>query len=390
MAHSALIDSRRDSVCKTLSRIGAASGVPLILGAPSKRADAVEETAEVTRFLPISDEMFSQKLLNLPPKAFKFPPFMEGEWECVLRFEGVELPAGTSLQQVGRKTRIPGFRRYSVAWLADVGFPNVRSVLRFVKEKGKGPVGRFGLKEGQGGILEDRACNLRELMRGFTDGKADVYEVLYESSEDPNRCRLAYRDNKGEGKIQLFTNRREILWKKKKQKKKSANTADASPDPNLFISGQGQSQSKSDSLFVSDNEYEGFETVEAFRQVSFRRGLRSPEEEIPSQSFGDYIIRWDLSQAPSRSTLGGQPQNLISRSSNFGREESGTVSQEAGGGAMQKTVGSLERLEGCLQCASFILPTDVPPQEVMQTNLVSLKPSIVFNYKVEMTRLQSH
>jgi hypothetical protein len=175
-------------------------------------------------------------MFNIPPTEILYPTSLEGKWTADFRLLGATFTDKIPLQQLGADVNVAGFRKYSVAFLPDLG-SDFSTTISFQKDS-------------RGKILEDRAGNLRRLIEASMKRSSCIVDAVeYEPSSNSNRCTIKYHDAKGEGRLEVFTNSR-------------------------------QQQTASDS----------FNTFETVRQSSirFNKGQRA------SQIYVDYGMEWNF------------------------------------------------------------------------------------------------
>ena len=104
-------------------------------------------------------------------------------------------------------------------------------------------------------VFEDKKFVLTKFIQGFMQPVNGIVDEVTYATNDANRCTIMYHDDKGSGRLKLFTN------------------------------------SRSSRQIVSANSNQvGFECSEQLRQVSVRNSIDSTRR--PSQILGDYMIRW--------------------------------------------------------------------------------------------------
>lgn len=197
----------------------------------------------------IDNPLFEKSLFNFPPDQFSYPAYLAGIWNADFKYQSASFTDQISLKELSRDINVAGFRKYSVAYVPDIG-ADFTAELRF-KNSNQGEM-----------AVEDRQFNLRNILQSaMTDRKVIVEstnsgEKGQDGLNNPNRCTLKYRDIKGSGRLELFSNSRTTQ-------------------------------------FVPSQEY--FRTFENFRQVS----IRSNEGEQPSQAVVDYGLEWIYHVSPT-------------------------------------------------------------------------------------------
>lgn len=128
----------------------------------------------------LEDRAYEKPFFNVPPGRTAFPPQLRGSWRTELRFAGAEFTKQIPTQQLAQDPNIPGFRKYSVAFVPDFG-TDCTAILRFA---GEGSGGSSGV------VYEDRAANVKALMEAFMrNERAAVDSIEYDKG---NRCSLVY------------------------------------------------------------------------------------------------------------------------------------------------------------------------------------------------------
>jgi len=133
------------------------------------------------------------------PGPTRYPPWLEGTWRCTATFAGFEFPSKTmSKNALIKEPTIPGFQKLSLAYVPDVGTPEIVYDVRFAKF------------EGIEGVLEDRAFNLKSIVNAYL-GKDAVSSVEYEPTRDANRTTVNIKPGASPNaeRIELFANARE-------------------------------------------------------------------------------------------------------------------------------------------------------------------------------------
>lgn len=156
--------------------------------------------AEKDTYSILEDPFFEKSIFNLPPGLTPYPSWLAGTWSVNYKFVGAQFTEQFPYRTLASNVNVPGFRKYSVAYLPDIG-KETTAKLRFVNG-------------GDGIISEDRVFNLKSIFQSFmNDVHAVVDTTSYDSETNANRCSLAYHDDKGSGKIELFSNSR--TWRSK-------------------------------------------------------------------------------------------------------------------------------------------------------------------------------
>jgi hypothetical protein len=185
------------------------------------------------------DSAYDKSIFNTPPGVTEYPAALAGTWRTAFTFRGAQFTPQIPLKTLSKDPNVPGFRKYSVSYVADIGADCVAD-LRFAPKDGK--------------VVESRESTLASLITAFAVGdSAQVQSVVVE--ERGNRCTVLYSDAKGSGKIEMFTNSR--TWR---------------------IGADGS-----------------FECMEQLRQYNVRQ---SSSSRGTSQVLGDYGLRWVFVPVP--------------------------------------------------------------------------------------------
>jgi hypothetical protein len=144
----------------------------------------------------LEDPAYDKSIFNIPPSATEYPPSFAGTWKTAFTFRGAQFTPTIPLKTLSKDPNVPGFRKYSVSYVADVGSDAVAD-LKFDRVNGK--------------VVENREFSLAALMAAFTSTTDTAQVESVKVDEGGNRCTVLYSDVKGSGKIEMFTNSR--VWK---------------------------------------------------------------------------------------------------------------------------------------------------------------------------------
>lgn len=164
------------------------------------QSDTVVQAADrkLSQVLAARDASLLQKpVLNIPPRAFSFPPWLSGDWDVTSAFSGYEFTASKiSKQRLTTNIDIPGFQKLSIAEVADVGKEKVVYKRKYREERG-------------GVIREDRAFNYMASIGAHLGDPGIVTRVNYDVDKNPNRATIELKRGSRNGeRLELFTNSR--------------------------------------------------------------------------------------------------------------------------------------------------------------------------------------
>jgi len=141
-------------------------------------------------------------LVNVPSDDFWYPPYMIGTWDTSFKFLGANFSSKLPLDKLSEGDHVPGFGKYSVIFLPDMGkdVSNVR--MRYVQVDSH--------------VREDHPHNLRSLVAAFCPGTT-VDSAPYSFQKAPNwltapanRWHIDFHDGDGPGQVDIFTRKRDI------------------------------------------------------------------------------------------------------------------------------------------------------------------------------------
>jgi len=150
--------------------------------------------------LPLRERLDKKNLpkgvFNLVPGTQIYPEWMEGTWRVKSVFSGYEFPSRIPKNQLARDPTVPGFQKFSVAAVPDIGYDYDYSL-------------RFG-PDASGKITADLKYNFESIIDSYTKQPA-VSSISYDPSRNPNRLTIALEPGVSSNcqRIELFTNSRE-------------------------------------------------------------------------------------------------------------------------------------------------------------------------------------
>lgn len=183
-----------DIISRNVQQIINQLSVSSLLVMNSKIANAVSSPMPAASIL--EDVKYKRSLFNLPPSEMTYPDYFQGDWNVNYVFDGAGFTSKIPFDQIARDPNIAGFRKYSVAYMTDIG-KDVQTTMRFKK------------RSTDGLIVDDLEYNLKSMIETQqSDNNCKVFDLLYEPSKNPNRLGFKYSDNKGNGIIEIFVNDR--------------------------------------------------------------------------------------------------------------------------------------------------------------------------------------
>ena len=183
-----------DIISKNVQKIMNQLSVSSLLVMNTKMANAVSSPMPSASIL--EDVKYKRSLFNLPPSEITYPDYFQGDWNVNYIFDGAGFTNKIPFDQIARDPNIAGFRKYSVAYMTDIG-KDVQTTMRFKK------------RSTDGLIVDDLEYNLKSMIETQqSDNNCKVFHLLYEPSKNPNRLGFKYSDNKGNGIIEIFVNDR--------------------------------------------------------------------------------------------------------------------------------------------------------------------------------------
>ena len=201
----------------------------------------------------LDSDTYNKPLFNLPPTEFHYPNYFEGIWKTNLSFLNAKFTSTIPFSQLAKDVNIAGFRRYGVVFVPDIG-SNIDSINNVFLQYKPDKTNKY--------IVEDRISNIASLFKGFTQSfNADIDTIIYDTDTNPNRMSVTFHDPNTTGRIELFTNSR-----------------------NIQVSTDSNSNSNKSTV----------RTLEYMRQST----VRQKSNQRASQTIVDYAIEWTLSPSP--------------------------------------------------------------------------------------------
>jgi hypothetical protein len=148
--------------------------------------------------LPLSN--YQKAPFNQPTDDFWYPPFMIGKWNTTMTFLGGKFTNKVPLDDMAQGDNLPGFAKYSVAFLPQMGKDLTNVTLRYVQLDAH--------------PREDHPFNIRNLITASVPD-AVVESAPYSFQKAPtwtysaaNKWTIKYSDGEGRGVIDLDTRKR--------------------------------------------------------------------------------------------------------------------------------------------------------------------------------------
>lgn len=69
----------------------------------------------------LDDQTYRKPIFNLPPSEQEFPSYYKGLWDCEYRYSSAEFSDKVQFQSLQRDPNVAGFRKFSVAYMPDIG-----------------------------------------------------------------------------------------------------------------------------------------------------------------------------------------------------------------------------------------------------------------------------
>lgn len=138
----------------------------------------------------------------MPTEDFWYPPYTIGSWDTELIFKGAKFTDKVTIEELTTGDAIPGFKKYSVFFVPNVGMDASRMARRYVQLDSH--------------PREDHSHNIRQLVAAFSpETVVDSAAYSYQSStalfnSPGNVWNIKYHDKDGEGDIELRTTKRNI------------------------------------------------------------------------------------------------------------------------------------------------------------------------------------
>jgi hypothetical protein len=142
-------------------------------------------------------------VVNFPPSDdFWYPPHLVGNWDMNLQFEGAEFTDKVELSKLSRNEALPGFSKYSIAFMPNMGVDMLHVPRRYVQLDSH--------------PREDHPFNIRSMMQAVLPDTV-VDSAAYSFQKAPtwlyapaNKWSIKYHDKDGHGEIALQTRKRHI------------------------------------------------------------------------------------------------------------------------------------------------------------------------------------
>lgn len=171
----------------------------LLLRPRNSRAEAdVKRRAEAF----LNDPSLQKAEVNLQSDDFWYPPFLLGRWNASLLFDSAKFVGGIPVETLAREGRLPGFAKYSVFFLPEMGVDIPAVQLRYVSLDGH--------------PREDHPHNLRSLVQtSAPETVVDAAPYSFQKapnwlSSPANRWRVRYHDGQGRGVVDFLTQKRNL------------------------------------------------------------------------------------------------------------------------------------------------------------------------------------
>ena len=173
------------------------------LGAKAERAVGEEGDVQRRSEAYLNDDMLKKAEINVQSDDFWYPPFLIGEWDTQLLFDSAKFVEKLDVEKLASSGELPGFAKYSVFFLPEMGKDIPSVPLRFVQIDGH--------------PREDHPHNIRSLVNAFAGPDAQVDAAPYSFQKAPtwlrspaNSWRIEYHDAEGRGVVDLLTQKRNL------------------------------------------------------------------------------------------------------------------------------------------------------------------------------------
>lgn len=151
----------------------------------------------------INSDVYKKAPISIQSDDFWYPPYMIGRWNTSMKFTGARFTDEIPLDILAQNNNLPGFTKYSVMFVPDIG-KDIRDLeLRYIQLDSH--------------PREDHPYNIRHIFQSFLPNDAVVDSAPYSFQKAPdwfhspaNNWRITYHDNKGNGTIQITTQKRNI------------------------------------------------------------------------------------------------------------------------------------------------------------------------------------
>ena len=151
---------------------------------------------------PIGNIAYQKGLWNAPSDDFWYPPYLVGRWNATMKFSGAKFTPSVPLDILAQNENLPGFTKYSVFAIPDIGKDIENVTLRWAQIDSH--------------PREDHPFNIRSLVQAFCPNTTiDSAPYSFQKAPDwfhspANRWNIKYHDNTGEGDVELYTMKRNI------------------------------------------------------------------------------------------------------------------------------------------------------------------------------------
>lgn len=150
----------------------------------------------------IEPKLYQSSIINEPSDDFWYPPFMIGYWNTTMSFVGAKFTNKIPLDILSTNNNIPGFNKYSIIFLPELGKDIANMTMRYVQLDSH--------------PREDHPFNIRNLITSFSSDTI-VDDASYHFQKAPNwlyspanQWTIRYHDKEGIGKVDLVTKKRSI------------------------------------------------------------------------------------------------------------------------------------------------------------------------------------
>lgn len=150
----------------------------------------------------LNDDMLRKAEVNIQSDDFWYPPFLIGEWNTSLIFDSAKFMDKIPVESLASSGELPGFEKYSVFFLPDMGKDVTSVPFRYVQIDGH--------------PREDHPRNVRNLVQAFLPNTVvDSAPYFFQKAPDwfhspANKWRINYHDESGVGQVDLLTQKRNL------------------------------------------------------------------------------------------------------------------------------------------------------------------------------------
>lgn len=303
----------------------------------------------------LNDQIYTKSQFNLPPSLTTYPSNFAGIWTANYKYVDASFTTDIPLKELSSDVNVAGFRKYSVAFVPDIGADFITNV-QFKRGPG----------DSSNSVVEDRQFNLINTLQSVN--KATVDGMVYEPDKNANRLSLKYTDPRGTGKIELFSNYRsqgminkatypESLFATYGSRSGLTTSSNAQSGTSTSTStstniGTGTntgcgcgagSGCTCGSITMADLAGGGYRTFESMRQVS----VRTINGQQASEIYCDYGLECAYYPLMSRVGAGGGTGSGT---------ESGTESGGSGGDSAG--AGAVDTMLATVKIFSYLIPQD--------------------------------